>query len=327
MAKPMVTVAAGGRDETTTRVNLHTPLRKGRRRVAAWRRRDRLAGYLYLLPAVVFLGAFLVYPLGKMIQYSFQSWDGVGPATYVGVSNYEQLWQDPVESSALGHIGLLFVFFALIPTGLGLLVASLVGRVRMRGIGIFRVIFFLPQVIVTVVIAIVWTWLLAPSGAGSVNGILHALGLGPAVGPAFLGDFNTALISLGLVALWIDFGLCFLLFLSGVQRISPELYDSARVDGAGLAREFLYITVPLLRREIGTVIVVTTVMALQGFTLAYVATAGGPGTSTMVPGILIIRDAFQLGEVGPASALGLVLAALVAGVTLGIRALLERKAA
>lgn len=291
----------------------------------AWRRRDRIAGYLYLLPAVVFLGAFIVYPLAKVIQYSFQSWDGVGPATYVGFSNYDQITQ-AAESSTLGHIGLLFIFFAIIPTALGLVVASMIGRVRLRGMGIFRVIFFLPQVIITVVIAIVWTWLLAPNGTGSVNGILHTLGLGPTVGPAFLGDFNTALISLGVVALWVDFGLCFLLFLSGVQRVPPELYDSARVDGAGLVREFLHITVPLLRREMGTVLIVTTVMALQNFALVYVATDGGPGTSTMVPGILIYRDAFQLGVVGSAAALAVVLAALVAAVTLGIRALLERKA-
>jgi raffinose/stachyose/melibiose transport system permease protein len=320
-----VTVPAVGPDELAARGKSGSPRYKTRSRSPAWRRRDRRAGYFYLLPAVALLGAFILYPLARVIQYSFQSWDGVGPATYVGFSNYEQLGQPP-QSSALGHIGVLFIFFAIIPTALGLMVASLIGRVRMRGMSIFRVIFFLPQVIITVVIAIVWTWLLAPSGAGSINGILHALGLGPAVGPAYLGDFNTALLSLGLIALWVNFGLCFLLFLSGVQKISPELYDSARVDGAGLVREFVHITVPLLRREMGAVLIITTVIALQNFALVYVATNGGPGTSTIVPGILIYRDAFQLGEVGTAAALAVVLAALVAGVTLGIRALLERRA-
>lgn len=320
-----VAMPADAQDARERAVNFRLPSFNRRRKVPAWRRKDRRAGYVYLLPAMLFLGAFIVYPLGKVVQYSFQSWDGVGPATYVGFSNYEQLSQ-PAQSSTLGHIGLLFIFFAIIPTALGLVVASMIGRVRLRGMGILRVIFFLPQVIITVVIAIIWTWLLAPSGPGSVNGIIHALGLGPVVGTAYLADFNTALIALGLVALWVDFGLCFLLFLSGVQRISPELYDSARVDGAGLVREFFYITVPLLRREMGTVLIVTTVMALQNFALVYVATDGGPGTSTMVPGILIYRDAFQLGEVGTASALAVVLAALVAAVTLSIRGLLERKA-
>ncbi len=325
MSVTKVTEHAGARGDPAARERLGTPHYKRGPRAPAWRRRDRRAGYFYLLPAVALLGAFILYPLARVVQYSFQSWDGVGPATYVGFSNYKQLVQPP-QSSALGHIGVLFIFFAVIPTGLGLMVASLIGRVRMRGMGVFRAIFFLPQVIITVVIAIVWTWLLAPSGAGSINGILHSLGLGPAVGPAYLGDFNTALLSLGLIALWVNFGLCFLLFLSGVQRISPELYDSARVDGAGLVREFVHITVPLLRREMGAVLIITTVIALQNFALVYVATNGGPGTSTIVPGILIYRDAFQLGEVGTAASLAVVLAALVAGVTLGIRALLERKA-
>jgi raffinose/stachyose/melibiose transport system permease protein len=320
-----VTVPASGPDDLAAREKPESAAYKRGRRAPAWRRRDRRAGYLYLLPAVALLGAFILYPLARVVQYSFQSWDGVGPATYVGFSNYEQLVQPP-QSSALGHIGVLFIFFAIIPTGLGLMVASLIGRVRMRGMAFFRVIFFLPQVIITVVIAIVWTWLLAPSGPGSINGILHSLGLGPAVGPAYLGDFNTALISLGLIAVWVNFGLCFLLFLSGVQKISPELYDSARVDGAGLVREFVHITVPLLRREMGAVLIITTVIALQNFALVYVATDGGPGMSTIVPGILIYRDAFQLGEVGTAAALAVVLAALVAAVTLGIRGLLERRA-
>ncbi|MDA8292197.1 MAG: sugar ABC transporter permease [Actinomycetota bacterium] len=289
-------------------------------------RRDRAAGYLYILPAVGFLGMFIVYPLIKDIQYSFENWDGVGPVTSAGFSNYAQLWKDPVESSSLAHIGILFIFFALIPVALGLLVASLIGRVQPRGSAVFRAIFFLPQVIVTVVIAIVWTWLLAPTGSGSFNGLLHTIGLGPAVGPSWLGDFGSSLTALGLIAVWIDFGLCFLLFLSGVQKISPELYNSARIDGAGLVREFFYITVPLLRREIAAAIVITTVMALQGFTLVYTATGGGPGTSTVIPGILILRDAFDLGQVGTAAALALTLAALVFIVTFGIRALLERKA-
>lgn len=302
--------------------------RAGRRLQSSttWRRRDRAFGYVYLLPALTFLGVLIVYPIGKVIEYSFQNWSGVGPATFAGVANYTLVWQNPAERGSLAHIGILFIFFALLPVAVGLLIAGLLGRVQPRGSSVFRAIFFLPQVVVTVVVAIIWSWLLAPSGSGSLNGIIHTLGLGPAVGPAYLGDFGSALISIGLMAAWLDFGLCFLLFQAGVQRLSPDLYSAARIDGAGLLREFVYITVPLLRREIGAAIVITTVMALQGFTLVYTSTGGGPGTSTTIPGILIFRDAFQLGEVGVAAALSLVLAILVFIVTLGIRALLERNA-
>ena len=290
------------------------------------RQRDALAGWLFLLPAVALIGLLLAEPFVKAVQYSLQNWDGVGVAQYVGLYNYQQIFVNPVERGSLVNLGLLFIFYAIIPTAGGLIAAGLVRRSRQPGMGVFRFVFFLPQVIVTVVVAIVWTWLMAPSGTGSINGLLHAVGLGPAVGTPWLGDFNTALVAVGLIAVWLDFGLCFVLFLAGIQRISPELYDAARIDGAGMVTEFLRITVPLLRRETAAAITITTVAALQSFTLIYQATNGGPGYATMVPGLLVYRDGFQLGQVGTASALGIMMSLLIFGLTFGIRALIERKA-
>jgi len=286
----------------------------------------RPSGYLYMLPAIVLLGLFIVFPLVKAGQYSFLSWDGVGPSSYVGWFNWKQIYLDPVERGSLVNAATLFVFFALIPVALGLGVVALLSRSRRRGMGVFRVIFFLPQVLVTIVIAVVWTWILAPSGTGSINGILHSLGLGPAVGPAWLGDFSTALLAVGLIGTWTQFGLCFVIFLSGIQRIPTEMFDAARIDGAGLVREFMNVTVPMLRREIGAAITISVVASLASFPLIYQATNGGPGTSTTTPGLLVYRDAFQLGDVGGASALGIALALVVFILTFGIRALLERRA-
>lgn len=295
------------------------------------KRRNRLAGggwstVLYLVPAAVFLALFIVYPVVRALQYSFESWDGVGPAQFDGALNWAQLYSNPVERQSLINAAVLFIFYSLIPTVVGLAVVSLLARFRARGMGFFRVVLFLPQVIVTVVIAIVWTWLLAPSGTSSVNGILHSIGLGPAVGTAWLGNFNTALLAVGLIAVWIQFGLCFVLFLSGIQRVPTELYDAARVDGVGLVGEFLHITIPMLRREIGAAITISIVASLQSFPLIYQATGGGPGYATMIPGLLVYRDAFQLGNVGGASALGIALAVTIFVLTLGIRWLLERRA-
>jgi len=260
------------------------------------------------------------------VQYSLQQWDGVGIAKYVGFANYTQIFTDPVERGSLVNLGILLVFYSLIPTALSLVIVNLMRRSRQRGMGFFRVIYFLPQVIVTVVVAIVWTWLLAPSGTGTVNGLLHVFGLGPSTGTPWLGSFGTALPAVGFIAAWLDFGLCFVLLLPGIQRIPPELYDAARVDGAGLLREFFSITVPMLRRDIGAAITITAVAALQSFTLIYQATDGGPGYVTMVPGLLIYRDAFQLGEVGTASALGIAMSVIIFALTFGIRALIERNA-
>ena len=301
--------------------------RRRRFRPGAARRSDILWGFLLLLPAVAFLGALLVEPFIKAVQYSLESWDGIGPARYVGLENYKQLWLDPVERGSLVHLGILFCFYSLIPTAGGLVAAAIVRRVNRPGMGVFRVIFFLPQVIVTVVAAIVWTWILAPSGQASLNGILHALHLGPAVGRPWLGSFNTALVAVGMIAVWLDFGLCFVLFLAGIQRIAPELYDAVRIDGAGLVRELFSLTIPLLRREIGAALTISVVAALQSFTLIYQATNGGPGYATMVPGLLVYRYGFQLGEVGAASALGIAMTVLIFGLTFAIRALIERNAA
>ena len=302
-----------------------TPVRgKGARRDVGGKRKP--SGYLYILPAVVLLGLFIVYPFIRAGQYSVLNWDGVGPAHYVGGFNWEQIYLDPVERGSLVNAATLFIFFSIVPVILGLIVVSLMARTRRRGMGIFRVIFFLPQVLVTIVIAVVWTWILAPGGTGSLNGILHSLGLMRAIGPAWLGDFSTALLAVGLIGTWTEFGLCFVLFLAGIQRIPTEMFDSARIDGAGLVREFVSVIVPMLRREIGAAITISVVASLQSFPLIYQATNGGPGTATTTPGLLVYRDAFQLGDVGGASALGIALAIVTFILTFGVRAILERKA-
>jgi raffinose/stachyose/melibiose transport system permease protein len=288
-------------------------------------RGDRLWGLVLAAPAAVLLVWFILYPLYKAVGYSFLNWDGVGPKTSAGFKNYTDLWNIPIERQALEHAGILIAFYSIVPTILGLIAASLISRMPQRGMGFFRAIFFLPQVLVTVVVAVVWTWILSPSGNGTLNTMLHAIGLGSKVGTPWLGDFSTALVTIGLIAVWLDFGLCFVLFLAGVQRIAPSLYDAARVDGAGMIREFWFITVPMLRREIGIALTITVVASLQAFTLVYQATNGGPGNATVVPGLLVYRDAFSLGAVGSASAIGVALAVITFVFTFIIRALLERK--
>jgi raffinose/stachyose/melibiose transport system permease protein len=288
--------------------------------------RDGLTGWLFLAPAAFLLAVLIVYPLVRAAQYSLQEWDGVGIAQWVGLRNYAQIITDPVERGSLANLGILLIFYSLIPTALALVTVNMMRRSKLRGMGFFRVVFFLPQAIVTVVVAIVWTWLLAPSGPGTLNELLHLAGIGDGSGTPYLGSFSWALPAVGFIAAWLDFGLCFVLLIPGIQRIPPELYDAVRVDGAGMLREFFAITVPMLRRDIGAAITITAVAALQSFTLIYQATNGGPGYATMVPGLLVYRDAFQLGAVGSASALGIAMSVLIFGLTFGIRALIERNA-
>jgi raffinose/stachyose/melibiose transport system permease protein len=143
-----------------------------------------------------------------------------------------------------------------------------------------------------------------------INQILTVMGLG-AITRAWLGDFDWALPAVGLVGIWVLLGFCTVLMLTGIGKIDPALYESARLDGAGWFREFIGITVPLLKYEIGVCLTVTVIAALAAFDIVYVSTAGGPGNATAVPGIQIYILAFTQRAVGLASALAVMLMILV----------------
>ena len=152
-------------------------------------------------------------------------------------------------------------------------------------------------------------WLLSLSGL--LNQILKILGLG-AITRAWLGDFNWALPAVGLVGIWVLLGFCTVLLLTGMTKVDPALYEAARIDGASWFTEFIAVTVPLLRYEIGVCLTVTVIAALAAFDIVYVSTAGGPGNATSVPGIQIYILAFTQRSIGLASALAVMLMILVA---------------
>ena len=181
-----------------------------------------------------------------------------------------------------------------------------------------RTVLFLPQVIPLVAAGIIWGWLLALPGL--INQILRGIGLG-ALARAWLGDFVWALPSVGLIGIWVVLGFCTVLLLTGITKIDPSLYESAGIDGAGWFTEFIQITIPLLRHEIGVCLTVTVIAALAAFDIVYVTTAGGPGNATAVPGIQIYILAFTEQRIGLASALAVMLMILVLVVILPIQRL------
>ncbi len=213
----------------------------------------------------------------------------------------------------------MVVWFSFIPVGLGLVVATVIHRVATGRLGaIARTVLFLPQVIPLVAAGIIWGWLLSLSGL--INEILSAIGLS-AITRAWLGDFDWALPAVGIIGIWVLLGFCTVLLLTGITKIDPALYESARIDGAGWSREFVSVTVPLLRNEIGVCLTVTVIAALAAFDIVYVSTAGGPGNSTAVPGIQIYILAFTQRNIGLASALAVLLMILVIVVILPIQRL------
>jgi raffinose/stachyose/melibiose transport system permease protein len=284
------------------------------------RRRPRRGGaLLWVLPALAVYGIFVLYPLVETIEYSFYNWDGIGTATPAGFSNYERVFTQPALYTAILNSFVLIVFFTVIPVILGLLCAVLTREIRGRGTGtLIRTLLFLPQVIPLAGASIAWTWMYSPNGV--VNQVLRAVGLGSDQ-HAWLADFSTALPAVGIIGTWVVTGFCTVLLLVGIAKIDPSLFEAARLDGAGRWAEFRAITLPGLRREIVVCVTVTIISALASFDVVYIATQGGPGYTTMVPGLEIYQLTFLQQQVGQASALAIVLVALVLIIILPIQRL------
>ncbi len=283
--------------------------------------RRRLVPYGFLLPAALLYGAFLLYPIGRAVQLSFFEWDGLSLGTWVGLDNYAAVLADEALLAAFGHALVLIVFYAVIPLVLGLPLAAVLNRARVRGLGFFRTAVFLPQVVAMVVVAVAWRAIYAPEG--SLNAALRAVGLDRWT-RAWLGDYTFALPAVGLIGTWVCLGLVTVLLMAGMARISVDLYEAARLDGAGAVRELVSITLPSVRGEIAVALTLTIIAALKTFDLVYVTTGGGPGRSTTVPSYEVYRRAFQLGEVGMAAAVGIVLTVVIFLINLVVNRLGDR---
>lgn len=295
-----------------------------RRRKGRWARRapgePRAIGYLYIAPAFVVYGCFVLFPLVHGAWISLYTWDGLGPSTWAGISNYTALATDPTLRGPFVHALVLLLFYAALPVVIGFLLAAVLSRHRIRGMTFFRTVLFLPQVIAMVVVAVAWRSIYSPGGL--LNDVLQRIGLGSAT-RAWLGDFHLALPAVGLVGTWVEVGLCLVLFLAGAQRIPRELYEAARVDGAGAVREFFAVTLPALRGEASVALTLTIVAGLRNFDLVYLTTAGGPGDATSVPAYEVYQRAFETNQVGSAAAIGIALTVLIFVVTFVVSKVVE----
>lgn len=277
--------------------------------------------YLFIGPAILFTGVFVIGPLLQTVWLSFFEWDGVSLGKWVGFSNYLAAFRNPQLLQAFTHSLIFVVTFCALPVFLGMVLAAMLSRQKLRGLAAFRTILFLPQVISMVVVGVAWRWMYADNG--TVNQLLQLAGI--RVTTAWLGDFTWALPFIAIIGTWVMSGLCMVLFLSGIGKIDSELYDAAKVDGAGPVREFFSVTFPGLRQELSVAVTITIIAALRSFDLVYVTTGGGPGTSTIVPGTEIYRLAFRAGEVGAASTIAVLLTLLIFAVVFAITRLLREE--
>ena len=274
-----------------------------------------LTAYFFILPTLVLFAIFSVYPFARTVQLSFTDWDGLS-STFrgVGFTNYLAAFRDTVWWQSIGNGLLLAVVALTLMQGLGLLLAIAVDR-KITGQSIYRTLFYIPPILSGIVVATIWKWLYEPNN-GVINSTLENIGLGGLAHP-WLGSPATALWAISLVSIWQGVGYPFLLFLAGLQGISSDIYEAARMDGATGSQIFRMITLPLLRPVIGIVSVLTFLGAMQTFNLVVAMTGGGPGYATEVPILHIYRAAFGGSpDFGYASALSIVFGLLLFGVSM-----------
>src|SRR5437870_8367268 len=259
-----------------------------------------------LLPAAVGLIVFTFAPLGYALWISLHDYQLLsGQLTWIGAANYVRLLSDPGVFTSLAVSGLYTAISVAAQVLLGLGLALLV-KDRVRGLGFFRTAYFLPVVASFVVMATIWKFLYAESGL--FNTLLLTVGLPP---QPFLKSADEALLSIAALGVWKFVGFNMLVFLGGVQAIPADLYESAGLDGADPVQRFIYITLPLLKRVLLFVVVMTSIESFKLFTPVYVMTTGGPQDSTNAIVFQIFRTGFRYYELGYAAAMSFLLLAVV----------------
>jgi multiple sugar transport system permease protein len=279
-------------------------------RRANLKRQQAVAFYISISPWLIGFAFLTIGPMLLSLFASFTNWDLLSPPVWIGGDNYRQMLEDARFHQSL-KVTILYTL-AYVPLDMvgGLLLALLV-RARLRGIGVFRTIFYLPTVFSGVAFVVVWMWMLNPRG-GLVNLLLAEFGI---QGPRWLLDPHLALWSLVMMSFW-GWGRSMVIFLAGLLTIPGELYEAAAIDGASAWKQFWRVTLPLLTPTIFFNLVLSIIMTFQTFTSAFVATDGGPLDATLFLVLYIYRQAFQFFNMGYAAALAWVLFGIILVLTL-----------
>jgi raffinose/stachyose/melibiose transport system permease protein len=279
----------------------------------------RRASYaVYLIPSAVLFTIVIIVPFLMNIGISLTTWDGIGRPRWTGLGNYTKLLSDGDFWASFEHNIALIVAMAIIPAFIGLVLASalfdLIGRrFGPRTASVLRACIYLPQVLPFAVAGIVWAWILAPDD-GALNQFLGKVGLG-SLREDWLGDPKLALYSVMAVMVWVQIGFPLVIFMAGLQRIDPSLYEAAEIDGASWWRRFWHITVPQIRPELYVVLLICGIAALKSFDKIYILTKGGPGGATTVPAYSSWQNFFEKTQVGYGASIATVLTLLIVALT------------
>jgi multiple sugar transport system permease protein len=276
-------------------------------------RRDLTNGLLFISPWLIGLLVFTLYPLLASLYYSFTDYNVLEPATVVGLSNYRELFSaDHLFWTAVKNT-LIFAAMSL-PVNIAVSVSlALLLNLKVRGMSLYRTLFYLPSVFPAVVTALLFRWIFNPQ-FGLINALVKQVGL-PTIG--WLNDPTWSKASLLLIGLW-GIGGSMVIYLAALQDVPQHLYEAAELDGAGALTKTFYITLPMISPAIFFNLVLGTIEVFQSFTFVYVLTngEGGPLDTLLFYGLLLYRNAFAYLQMGYASAMAWLLTLFVFGITL-----------
>ncbi|MBN8193837.1 sugar ABC transporter permease [Bacillus sp. NTK074B] len=266
-------------------------------------RNHPLTPFLFLIPGVIILGAFIFYPMLNAIWLSFTNYTIVTDAEFIGLENYKGLFADALFWKVLGQTLLYLVIVVPALVILPIFLAILVNQ-QVKGIGFFRSAYYVPVVTSMVVVGIAWKWVYADKGI--LNYILESLGL-ISEPVNWLTSTTTSIFAVMVVTIWKGLGYYMVIYLAGLQSISDDLYEAADIDGASKWKQIWHITIPLLMPSIMIVTIMSSISAMKVFEEIYVMTGGGPLNSSKTLVFYIYEEAFDKLQMGYASAAGVVL--------------------
>lgn len=258
--------------------------------------------WLFMLPLLVVNVLVILGPSMATLYYSFTEWSGIGPAEWVGLQNYRDILADGDFYLAMWHNVLWTGLFLTVPISMGLLGAFLLSQIT-RFQMIFRVVYFIPYVVASVVNAALWQNILDPDRG--IGASLASIGIPFLDGVSFFGSERLALPAVAFVNNWAWWGFVVLLFLTALQSVDTQLYEAAKVDGVGLWQQFMNVTLPGIRPTLVFVVLLTIINSLLVFDYVYIITRGGPAGASEVVGTLMYKEAFERFEAGYAAAMGL----------------------
>jgi len=275
--------------------------------------RENISAWIFNIPTLAILAVVVLVPLIEATYISFLSYNLKLPKAtrFIGLQNYISLLSDPLFWYSLRVTAIFVAVSVTLIVILGLLFAMLLSE-EFRGRGVLRALLLIPWAVTGVMAGILWRWIYNPE-YGLLNIILNSIGIN--IGSfAWLNESSTALLSVALAYVWGFTPTSTILYLGAIQSLPAELYDSAKIDGAGAWQRFYSITLPLLKPATMVILIISTMFALKEVGLVYVMTSGGPGNETTVLGWLIYSEAFKFLDFGRGAAVSFVLAAITIAV-------------